>query len=813
MFNKAFIFTAVACLTAFTIQAQNTITGKVTLNNSEQPLSEVVVILDNSNVYDITNLDGVFMFEDISAGNHTITLTSIGFKTVTESIEISNNLALDFTMEEEIVDIPGVTISTVSTTGGMLGSLELPPSTNYISAKELAQINTTDINKALLNIPGVNLQEEDGFGLRPNIGLRGTGSERSSKITVMEDEVLAAPAPYAAPSAYYFPTMGRMSGIEVRKGSSQIEYGPFTTGGVINLISTPIPTSFKANLRGNYGDFSNRNFLGNVGGKVGQFSYLVETFQYGSNGFKNLPNNADTGFGKQDYLAKVKWENAASAKTYHSLQFKAGIAFEESDETYLGLSQADFEANAFNRYAGSQSDHMDTDHQQFALTHVVKPSEHLVIKTTGYSNNFARNWYKLDKVNSLTGEQVSIASLLANPSNFTEQFDLVAGALNSGTTSVLDVKANNREYYSRGVQTKANISFNSDLDQNLVLGVRYHTDQMDRFQWVDGYSINDSVMRLEHAGVQGTESNRLENAQAFSAYANYDVTFNQLTISPGVRYEDVTVERENFGTADPERIGTDLSIRENSEQVVIPGVGLQYALNDAHQLFAGVHRGFAPPGSTPETEAESSVNYELGYRMLQNNTFFSAAAFYNDYSNLLGSDVAAAGGSGEGDLFNGGAARTFGIELAGQTNFIVNEQLYLPVNLAYTYTNAAFQSSFESDFDGWGDVVEGDELPYLAPHQLNASVGLQAKKFGGFIRGNFIDDMRTAPGQGALTPDNSIDGRFLLNADLNIVLNKHFSVLGNVNNILDEVYAVSQRPSGLRPGMPRAFTVGIDASF
>ncbi|MFU8811746.1 MAG: TonB-dependent receptor family protein, partial [Balneolaceae bacterium] len=329
----------------------------------------------------------------------------------------------------------------------------IPGAATYISTEELRKQSYDDINRVLRSVSGINIQEEDGFGLRPNIGIRGAGVERSTKVNLMEDGVLISPAPYSAPAAYYFPMVGRMSAVEVRKGSSQIKYGPNSTGGAINLVSTPIPFEVSANGEVSLGENNANKFHGNVGATFGNFGFLIEGMNISDDGFKRLDNGGDTGFEITDLMAKLMVRTKDNASVYQRLEFKAGYYDEVSDETYLGLTRSDFDQSPFRRYAGSQVDQMTADHTQFMLRHFALFSERFNITTTAYRNDFSRNWYKLESVNS-----TDISTILRTPEQFTAEMDFLRGT--NSPDDALTVRANNRTYFSTGIETI--LSFNND---------------------------------------------------------------------------------------------------------------------------------------------------------------------------------------------------------------------------------------------------------------------------------------------------------------------------------------------------------------
>ena len=823
MAKHIFTFLLTVILTLLFVKSGNTqslsvqtgvIKGKTLLVDSDIPIPGVSVYLQDTNIGAASNGNGNFIIKNVPAGEYTLIASAIGYYTLTEQVIVKENEAvfINFPMIESISSLSEVTVMT-SGTGGLK---DIPGSVSYLSPKALNKFSYTDINRTLRAVPGVNLQEEDGFGLRPNIGLRGTGTERSSKITIMEDGVLMAPAPYAAPAAYYFPTIGRMQAVEILKGSSQIKYGPYTTGGAINLISTQIPNEFAGRIDLLAGSFGSTNLHASIGNSHKNVAYLAEAYQYGSRGFKELDNGGETGFDKKDYLAKIRVNTNEDAGIYQSLTFKLGHVNEVSNETYLGLTQEDFDKTPYRRYFGSQKDQIITRQTQLSLTHRAEFSKTFNITTTAYRTELGRNWYKLDKVKDDNGTKTGISAILDDPDTYSGAYRIITGG-SSSNSDALFVKANNRTYFARGIQTILGFNFdNTTLSQNIDLGLRFHEDQMDRFQWVDEYAMDNGVMKLTKAGIPGTESNRIESARAFASYLQYRLDFGKFSATPGIRYENITLSRRDYGKNDPERTGVDLSERSNHVEVFIPGIGLNYNLNSNFNLFAGVHKGFSPPGSKEGTKPEESVNYELGLRLSKQSLSGEVVLFVNDYSNLLGTDLAAAGGGGTTEMYNAGEVLTKGLEFQLSYDLLSSDtysSFRLPLSVVYTYTDSKFQNSFESENDSWGKVTAGDDFPYLAHNQFTFIVALEHQKFNINLSGRYTDEMRTVPGQGVIPDNEKTDAFFVLDASANYAVYKNISLFVNSTNLTNKAYLVSRRPAGLRPGMPRAFMFGIKANF
>jgi Fe(3+) dicitrate transport protein len=679
---------------------------------------------------------------------------------------------------------------------------DVPGSAHQISKTELEKFDFTDIMRTLTSIPGVYVLEEDGYGLRPNIGMRGTGQNRSEKVTIMEDGVLAAPAPYAAPSAYYFPTAGRMESIEVLKGTSSAMYGPRTTGGVINLLSRQIPEKeIAGQLNVSSGQDGFAKLHGYVGGSGKQVSSVIEIFRYQADGFKDINHSdRDTGFMKNDILAKVKINSDKQANFYQELEFKLKYSDEDSDDTYVGLTAADFASNPYSRYSASQLDNMATEHKQAQINHHIELSNTFTLGTSVYYNDFHRNWYKTSKIGgkSLGSGGVAAAADFDDAST-------VEGL-------AVDIKANNRDYLSKGIQSV----LTADLaDHYLRIGVRYHEDEMNRYQWVDKYQLDSNyAMKLATGGTPGTDSNRVDSAEAIALFVHDEFNLGHFNINAGLRYENMTIERQDWGKNDTGRNNAP-SHKVNDVDILLPSLAMTYKITDALVLIGGVQKGFAPPAPGNEsTENEESVNYEFGGRYNTDTLNAEAIAFVANYDNMHGNCTASQGCADDniGAQYNAGKVDVHGLEVkVGYSIGVAN--LTMPIGLTYTFTETEFQSDFGSKLDTWGDVKKGDALPYVPENQIQVTVGLEGNEWRTDLLVRYMDEMRTTAGQGSIGANELIDSRSVVDLSAHYSIDSDQKVTLNIDNLLDEEYMSTRTHGSIMVGKPRSVTLGYKYSF
>jgi Fe(3+) dicitrate transport protein len=702
-------------------------------------------------------------------------------------------------------------------------------SVQFLDEELLDTWSYSDVNRIMRQAPGVYLQEEDGYGLRPNIAIRGSGSDRSSRVAIMEDGVLMAPAPYAAPAAYYFPFMGRIHAAEVAKGPAAIKYGPQTVGGAVNLYSTPIPgvpgSGTGGSLDGFGGSHDTRRLHGIVGGWLEprgdhDIGLMFEVWQDATSGFKRLDSGGDTGYRVEDYVAKLAFESRPDARLNQSLEFKAQASKERSDETYLGLTLDDFRADPFRRYNGSQVDVMDVDHQTLQATHRIALGKGFDLTTVAYRTETERAWYKLNDVrNAADTGFVGIDAVLADPATYATEYAALVGA--SGETSAtgaLRVRNNNRSYTSKGIQTVLGKSFvTGSAWHDLEVSLRYHRDDEDRLQNDDRYTMVNGTMVLDSSGAPGSQDNRIGEAEAWAFFIRDTIAVDDWTFTPGVRYETIKLTRTDYSTADPARSGGPLQVLENDVDIWIPGLSVTRQLGPEVQVLAGAHRGFTNPGPGSAADAETSWNYEAGMRLQRGMFGLEAIGFFSDYDNLVGTCTASTGGDCNiGDQFDGGAVDIRGLELMARydvSGWMSVERYALPVSAVYTWTRTEFGTSFNSDFGPWGTVTAGDELPYVPAQQLTLNAGLVASNWRTHLSMNYVDEARAVAGRGAIPDDQRIDSRVLFDLTVEVDVADQVAVFVGVENLTDDVYNVAFSPAGARPGKPRTFLVGLKSTF
>ena len=731
---------------------------------------------------------GAFQLGDLLPGEYAVTVTSPGFTVAADRITLrpGESRAVELTLRvgnlnEDVV----VLASEVS--GNAERLRRLPGSVDVVDRDTLDRANVMTTNEALRKIPGLNVRDEEGLGLRPNIGIRGLNPTRSSKVLLLEDGIPLTYAPYGDNSSYYHPPIERFERVEVFKGGAQIGYGPQTISGLVNYI-TPAPPSRRAgavHLAG--GNRAYFNGHANYGDTIGRTGFLVDYMRKQADGSReNLHSELND--------LNLKLTRTAGSNQVWTL--RNNYYSEDSNITYSGLRQSEWDANP--RANPFKNDFFYVDRYGTSATHGYTFNGNIAVTTNAYFTSFRRHWWRQS---SNSGQRPNDA---ADPA--------CGGMANLSTTCGNEGRL--RQYYTFGVEPRLRVHHRAfGMMGEADFGVRVHFEQQNRRQENGATPTARSGQLIEH---------NLRKNQAYSTFALNRFLFGSWTVTPGVRIEHVRFERTNqLPTANGVTGTTDLT-------QVIPGIGVSHTLGSRVTTFAGVHRGFAPPrtedvigvnGGVIDLDAELSWNYEVGARTeLARGVRVDGTFFRMDYENQI-VQASLAGGIGA-TLTNGGSTLHQGMEVVGRIDSapMLDTMHNVSLRLAYTHVPVAkFTGMRFSNIPGFATTaITGNRLTYAPEHLLTFGVGYAQPSGLDLLlevvrtSAQFGDDLNTvagtADGQRGLIPAAT-----LLNTAVNYDLGRA-TVFFTIKNLLDDTFIVD-RSRGILPSMPRLLQVGVRTRF
>ncbi|MBS3955382.1 MAG: TonB-dependent receptor plug domain-containing protein [Methylomicrobium sp.] len=670
-------------------------------------------------------------------------------------------------------------------------------SVNILTQEELFKSHVFNVNEALRKVPGVNVRDEEGFGMRPNIGIRGMNPTRSTKTLLLEDGIPLSYAPYGDNASYYHPPIERFASIEVLKGPEQIKYGPQTISGTINYL-TPNPPSKPGGSLGFTGgtrEFYDGQF--NYGGTWGDFGALVDITHKESEGARD-----NTHSDINDFNIKGVYD----IDSHNALTLRANYFQEDSQVTYSGITDAEMR-NFGIQYNPFKNDTMKTDRWGTSLTHQLTFNDDVSLTTNAYWSHFHRDWWR--QASTTTDGQCGFSNDRA-----------LGKAVNPDTCNSSQGRL--RDYYSYGVEPRLHVNHRTlGIDNEFDMGFRAHFEEQ--------YRTQENAKPLGGATTISEKNER--DTEAYSGFAQNKFILGDWSLTPGVRIEHVNFSRTN------ELNGAS---GQSSLTEVLPAFGTTYSPNDRFTTFFGFHGGFSPPrvedaisntGTLIDVGPEKSWNYEVGIRTKPyTGSKLDAALFHADFQqqNAVGS---IAGGS---TPLAAGEALYQGAELLARQDFgpLFETDHNVYFQAAYTWVATAEMTSAFRCLGPANDCSAltaremangayiGNRLPYSPEHNLTATIGYShlsgfdihletvyvGKQFSDFA--NTVEVPTNGNGQ-----IGEIDDYVVLNVATTYhvkPINTDFFV--SLKNLLDETYIVD-RTRGILPGAPRLVQAGFKVNF
>ncbi|WP_392341761.1 TonB-dependent receptor family protein [uncultured Shewanella sp.] len=668
-------------------------------------------------------------------------------------------------------------------TGSLLGNSEVADLKTYtgnrsiITSDQIERTAARSIDTALQQVPGIKIKDETGTGVLPNISVRGLDSSRSGYAQLLLDGIPMTLAPYGHTGQSLFPaTLFMIDRIDVARGGASIQYGPNNVGGVINLISKSIPTDWETSVNERMTFFGDSNTLFDTNISTGGAVNEDFSMRFDGNITKGESFREHSETDIKNLMLKTLWNIDGQNSLDATLQY-----YDAFSELPGALNTAAYEADREQSLRPNDEFNANTKRVSLKYSHVLDDSKVIdygEIDLRVFGNKSSRNfqWDFYDSSKDTDGN--------------------LGTSWSDTTQDATHLRNSPRDFTVFGIEPTASLLIDGDISQHIIAGARYINEDI-------SYQLNH-IEKLTQTATRPRDWQMDTNAMAY--YVSNKVGFfdDTLSVTPGIRYEDVRMTFTN--------VGQDYS-QDNHVTEWLPGITLGYEFSSNWFAYTNAQRSLRTPQISQlwpkdqTLESELSWNYEAGVRFTPTErSNLSIAAYRIDFENKIEYD-------GDVSLFvNIGQTRNQGIELEGT---------YSPMSLPDLVLTGAYNYLDTEQLDG---EFAGNELAYVSKHQLSASALYSIKDVDlglmAFYYSKSFADLANTVEENVSGTSGEVPAYTVVNFNIGTEFFKqdnHGLKVGlSVNNLFDNEYyfrGLDVSPAGRVPASGRSLSLDVGYTF
>ncbi len=493
----------------------------------------------------------------------------------------------DFTLDPVVVTARGQ--DTDSQTGDV-DQVNTPSFFSTITRDEF-EGKMENLSDVIESQAGIQVRQSGGLGSFSTVSMRGASSDQ---VMVFMDGVLLNDASGGGVDLSNI-ALADVDSVEIYQGTSPINFGKTSIGGVVNIQTRRSKKGFNANAIAGYGSFNTRKLSAFINHKPGKWDYLISADYMDSDNDFEIDNDNGT----PDNPLDDRTEDRNNAQ------------FDQSNVlARLGL---DFTPKA----------RIDVTNKWFSKNQGI-PSW----------NNSPRAETELDTERNISTLKLTLNDVTPLHLNTSTQVDyLVKQEVYDDADNHIGLGRQKSRYDTDRLSGRFFAEWLTDRHA-LRLTVDALNETYEAENELSGEKTNDSDRRSFSAGIQDTVF-----------FAN-----DRLSITPAVRYTHIS---DDF-SADGDALGIDPVDDARTNDHFMPQIGVKFQASDHVTVKSNLARYYREPSffelfgdrgiflGNPELEAESGVNFDIGLQYFRqwsegrlNRLSAKAVYFYSQVDDMI----------------------------------------------------------------------------------------------------------------------------------------------------------------------------------